>query len=493
MTHLALIVTALLLFLADDFAAARDVTFNAAPHATPGPGLGLPALAAIVWLPKLAVIAWAVWRGRVAAARLGGPRTQRAYAGFNRLTTALPLIAAALFALDLWAGALVRVREQVGNLVLIDECAVWLPTLGMLLAGHAARYPVERRLRESQLIRRADRGLPLHPVPGPAAWILGRARQDLGLLLVPLLMLMGWGEAVLQLTESGRIGPALGLWLGPVGTVVVLVFAPVAIRHALDTTPLSAGVLRDNLLTQCGQHRVRVRELLVWRTHGSTLNAAVTGLIPQTRYILLTDALIEELPPAQLHAVMEHELNHARHRHLPTLLMVAAALLTALTAAGEGLVQHLAPLLRGGRSLWLDGVVAAASLGLGAAAFGWASRRLERQADTPRVPGFSPEPETETESETVSAPAAPHPPIYTATDIYPMLAALGQVAAHAHLNPRRFSWRHGSIHWRQTYLRGLVGTPVAAATIHHVVRRIQIAAVLLLTAGVAALWWMPLA
>ena len=69
-----------------------------------------------------------------------------------------------------------------------------------------------------------------------------------------------------------------------------------------------------------------------------------------------------------------------------------------------------------------------------------------------------------------------------------MLAALGQVADRAHLNPRRFSWRHGSIAWRQHYLRGLIGTPIAHAPIHRVVRRIRVAAVLLLIAGGLGLW-----
>jgi len=497
-THAALIVTALLLFLFDDLIGSADGFSRVGD-------LSRPALAALVLGPKLVVAAWVLGRGRVAAIRLGGPRTDRALRWFNRSAVMLPLAAAALFAADLALGLLPRVRDLVGNPVLLDELIVWAPTLLLLLVGHAARYPVERRLRESELIRRADRGLPIHPVPGPAAWVAARARQDLGLLLLPLILLMGWGEAVVQLTDAGTFGsdwgPTLGLCLGPAGALGVLVVAPLVLRHALDTVPLPPGLLRDQLLAQCADHGVRVRELLLWHTHGTTLNAAVTGLIPRVRYILLTDALVEELPPPHLHAVMEHELNHVRHRHLPTLLLVAAALLVAVAAGGEAAAQTAAPLLPGGRSVWLDGALAALGLGLWAAAFGWASRRIERQADTPRAAphgfdphrGSGPHVEEPVDDDAIAAaldPAPDAPRIFTAGQVFPMLAALGQVAARAHLDPARFSWRHGSIAWRQAYLRNLIGTPVENADIHRVVRRMRVAAVLLLAGAVAALWWM---
>ena len=513
MTHLALIVSAVLLFLFDDMLGPAGGSTSAA-----APRLNAAALAALVLLPKLAVAAWVTWRGRVAAARLGGADTARSIRWSNRTTLTLPLVAVALFAGDLALGLLPRVRGVVGNPVLLDELMVWTPTLLLLLAGHAARYPFERRVRESELIRRADRGLPIHPVPGRAAWIAARARQDLGLLLLPLILLMGWGEAVVQLTDAGtfgsRWGPTLGLCLGPAGALGVLIVAPLLLRHALDTVPLPPGPLRDHLLAQSADHGVRVRELLLWRTHGTAINAAVTGLVPRVRYILLTDALVEELSPPQLHAVMEHELNHARHRHLPTLLLVAAALLTSVAAGTEAAAQTLAPVLPGGRSVWLDGVLAVVGLGLWAAAFGWASRRIERQADTPRaaINGFDPHhpvlrgapptPERANGSHTPEAGVpetraheedpSPSTRTYTAGHILPMLTALGQVANRAHLNPKRFSWRHGSIDWRQRYLRGLIGTPIESAAIHRVVRWIRVAAVVLLIVGGLGLWWMDI-
>ncbi len=468
MTHLALILTAALLVLAGDLPAA-GLAFGTPALASAPPWTGVPLLAAVA-LPKALVLAWFLWRGRVAAAHLGGPHTRRAVSWFNRSTWALPLIATALFTGDLWLGLLTQTRATLGNPVLLDELLAWAPTLLLLLAGPAARYHVERRIRESEIIRRADRGLPIHPMPRAAAWIIGRARQDLGLLLLPLLLLMAWGEALALLAEHNLITPTLGLCLGPAGALGVLTLAPFILRHTLDTVPLPPGPLRDQLLAQCTRHRVRVRELLIWRTHGTALNAAVTGLVPRLRYILLTDALIEELAPPQLHAVMEHELNHVRHRHLPTLLLTAAALLTAVAAASEAVARALAALMPTGRSLWLDAPLLLLGAGLWIAAFGWASRRIERQADTPRP-----------------APPAEH---FSAAHILPMLSALGQVGAHPHTARNRFNWRHGSIAWRQTYLRDLVGTPTTNTPIHRTVRHIRLAAALLLTTSLAALWWL---
>ena len=134
MTHAALIASALLLFLFDDLLGpGGDV-------ASP-PGLNAAALAGLVLVPKLVVAGWVLWRGHVAAARLGGARTARAIRWSNRSALVLPLAAVALFAGDLALGVLPRVRARIGNPVLLDELIVWIPTLLLLLAGQAARYP----------------------------------------------------------------------------------------------------------------------------------------------------------------------------------------------------------------------------------------------------------------------------------------------------------------------------------------------------------------
>ena len=45
-------------------------------------------------------------------------------------------------------------------------------------------------------------------------------------------------------------------------------------------------------------------------------NAAVMGLFPQVRYILLSDLLLETMTDEQVEAVFAHEVGHIVHRHM---------------------------------------------------------------------------------------------------------------------------------------------------------------------------------
>jgi hypothetical protein len=67
-----------------------------------------------------------------------------------------------------------------------------------------------------------------------------------------------------------------------------------------------------------------------------------------------------------------------------------------------------------------------------------------------------------------------------------MAGALGRVAALNYINPRRRSWRHGSIAWRQAYLTGLVGRNSSHLPIDRMVARLKIAAVIVLAAAAGA-------
>src|SRR5205823_14715197 len=73
---------------------------------------------------------------------------------------------------------------------------------------------------------------------------------------------------------------------------------------------------RARLDAICNRAGVRCRDVLLWRTHHSVGNAAVMGLLPRFRYVLLSDLLVESLPDEQISAVFAHEVGHIRHRHM---------------------------------------------------------------------------------------------------------------------------------------------------------------------------------
>ncbi len=403
------------------------------------------------------------------------------------------VIILSLFFGDLAMGALAELRGRLGDPVLVSELLVMVPSLGMMIWGWWSYYPIDRRLRDAHLIAQIDQGLPVGPVWSRGQCLAAQLRFHLLTPLVPLTLLL-MSTQVIERFVPAQIGALvfdLRPWLQLGGAGCIFLVAPVIIRHMWDTDPLPHGELRDLLTSMCRRHHVGVRELLLWRTDGGMVNAAVMGLVRPLRYILLSDALLDLMPRRQVEAVMAHELAHVRRRHIFWLIAVAAALNVVLVifwlcliAVISSAVSLIGPAGRGDvwarfatEPQWRDNAAMLATLVCWVVGFGWVSRRFERQADTFAVQHLA-----------AGGPAGEHAGSVLLIDhesAQTMVDALKQVARLNHLSPQRRSWRHGSIAWRQQYLRGLVGLPIDRLPIDRDVRCIKrLTAVMLMLAGV---------
>ncbi len=462
-------------------------------------------LLALLLGPRLALVAALALACRLAYRRLGRPGGQQALMRLEHFSGLYRLAAVALYALELHLGTLRWLRGLTGDLVLIDELIFLAPTLALFVAAWALYYPIERRVREAAIIGRLDTGKPIYPLLTRGQYVLSQVRHQMALILLPLLLILTWAQLVQRyLPGHWRLfGHDPEPMFLVAGAATVFLLAPLIIRHVWDTAPLPAGELRDRLLAMCARHRVGVRELLLWRTFGGMINAAVMGLVPRLRYILLTDALLEMVRREQVEAVMAHELAHVRRHHMFWLLAAALGSLGLLEvgylllfAAIAGMLPEptpAEPMLVAASWLGDPGAVLAwlarpqVVLGLAVTAavlswiavFGWVSRRIERQADTfavQHLAGERPEPARD---------AAGHL-LVDAESVQTMVAALQAVADLNHIPPGRRSWRHGSIAWRQRYLRTLVGQRVDRLSIDRQMGWIKLAsaAALIIVAGV---------
>ena len=440
--------------------------FLSHPDADPWPiGWGW---AAVVILPKLlAAIGYALLcRSTLETLPSGGgpAALKRQHAA----TTAYRLIVIAGHYVDLWwVNTLGMLRVALGDLVFIDEMLILTPPILMMAWSWWAYYPIDHRLRQAVLLRQIDTGLPVHPIWTRPQYMIAQLRHQVVAMLVPLGLLLCWTELI------DRFAPSHWLIYGADARPLILVAgcgglllaAPVMIRHIWDTTPLPDGQLRDELTQMCKLYRVGVRQLLLWRTHGALINAAVMGLVAPLRYILLTDALLERLEREQVEAVMAHELAHICEHHMFWLMAAAGGSFAAISV-GWAIVFDAA---MGAMGIPVDGAAGVGIAGAGwlttrdalalatgvatiacwALLFGWVSRRFERQADTFAVTHLA---RVEAwRSDNVKSGTIDEQSVRVMTN------ALTSVADLNHLSTKRHSWRHGSIAWRQSYLRTLVG------------------------------------
>lgn len=398
------------------------------------------------------------------------------------------------------------VRTLIGDLIIVDELIVMAPALIVFILGWVSAYPMERLLRESaiystlhaQPAEQGQRGTVanatvgstgvLYPVPTRWEYVRLNIRHQLLLSLAPLLLLGTWGEtmnytlhaadraaqgAVTSAGERGERTPRLAAWFADadnlgataaclqlVGVLGVFIASPLVMRAVWDTVPLEDGPTRERLIGLCRAQRLRVRNILVWRTHGTLMNGAVMGLIPQVRYILLTDVMLDTMPMRELEAVMAHELAHVKHRHMLWLgaaLVVSVAVTAMAAAEGLALAGYDPEIMRD------DGLVeiftTMGTLLVALVVFGFVSRRFEWQADAYATKCLSLPGETKG---TISGEA-----------VQAMSDALGLVASINHMPRHAPSWRHGSIALRQDKLESIVGQPKNGLAVDRNVRIIK--------------------
>lgn len=453
--------------------------------------LGHDLLITITLMPIMAaaLLYWAACRRTLR--NLTGSSAGRAMRRMDLASSLYRLSIAVIFTLGLYYGTLDATRGAITSLihhltghairsvVLLDELVILTPPMCLLFWAWFCYYPIDYVLRESALISHADQGLPIHPIWTRRQFILAQFRHQVALVLVPLLLLIAWRESVRAFVPSTLFGAG---WdaraiVEITGSVAVFILTPPLILALWDTQTLPEGELSVRLKAMCKQHGVGVRRLVLWHTFGGMINAAVMGVVAPMRYVLLTDALLEMVSMREVEAVMAHEIAHIRRHHIPWLLATALAAIAlletfwtaALSVAAAAMHEHHWPEVD---ASLLEPLAVVISVIMWAMVFGWVSRRYERQADTFAVQHLS------RESKTISTDTGEL--IVTPEAVAVMCSALGHVASLNHISPKRNSWRHGSIAWRQDYLRGLVGQPIDRLSIDRVVPVINYTALALL-------------
>jgi STE24 endopeptidase len=197
------------------------------------------------------------------------------------------------------------------------------------------------------------------------------------------------------------------------------------------------------------------------------------GLVSRFRYVLLSDALLEQMSERDIAAVFAHEAQHVKGMHIfysmlfaissSTLCAWSAERVRAAAGLGDWEAQVLAIML----------LVAAWAFG-----FGWLSRRFERQSDVNGawLIGRMEQPE---------APAD----IITPAGAEAFAHALQSIAQLNGISLTHRNWRHGSLEGRISYVLWLGSTFASRRKIDRLVLWMKVALWLATAISVALLLW----
>ena len=221
---------------------------------------------------------------------------------------------------------------------------------------------------------------------------------------------------------------------------IVVIIAPAMLRAFWGCKPLEPGEMRDRIERLCKRAGITYANILDWPIFGGRMiTAGVMGFVKQFRYLLVTRALLNSLDPAEIEAVIAHEIGHVKKRHLLFYLLFFAGFIL-LNYAIVDLVIYLVifvdPVFRfftdlGISQLTMSSIFLTALWGITFLLyfrffFGYYMRNFERQAD-----GF----------------------VFTMFDsAQPLISTLEKIAISSGQPADRPNWHHYSIAQRIRFL-----------------------------------------
>ena len=146
------------------------------------------------------------------------------------------------------------------------------------------------------------------------AFVSIRIRMHLMTILVPLVVLLTalrFSHLIetFSLPQIVLAGAVLGLWISAI--------MPFLFIFVWETRPITDKQLLKSLQDICQSSGVGISQIRVWKTGNQIANAAVTGLLPGFRIVLLTDVLLKHFTSDEVAAVVRHEVGHVKLLHLP--------------------------------------------------------------------------------------------------------------------------------------------------------------------------------
>jgi len=360
---------------------------------------------------------------------------------------------------------------HLASVPLAGEIIALAPFVAGVLLMWIADYPYHCAIWRAIHARTASPGATQDPAIWTLAEYLGyNTRHHLLFIAVPVALVILIADSLTLimprfLTEQEMTYALPGAMI--IVVALVFSFAPLLIVRIWRTERLGDGEMRSALERICQGLGLKSRDILVWRSGGMITNAAVLGLFAQSRYILLSDGLIEQMDRRDIEAIFAHEAAHIIHHHILYAVLFTIAVVNTSVLAGYWVASLWGDWAQWAGNLIVLGVVGGV-WGLG---FGWVSRRFERQSDATAA-WMSGNP-----------PSDEDPDLITHEGAAAFARALQRVGDLNGIPARRRNWRHGSLAQRISYVLWLGESHRTRRRDDTIVKRIKAAIWIMLAAA----------
>ncbi|NLI32796.1 MAG: M48 family metalloprotease [Deltaproteobacteria bacterium] len=246
---------------------------------------------------------------------------------FHRIQGTLSVLALCFLAIDVyvfhiksclqmlpWADRSITLTDLLGlGIFILHLCAVWLFS-----------HPIYQRIHRSHITK--------------LAYFKGHLSFSIA-VLIPWLIISLVSDVVHAMksetflhTEAGQILLAYSL------LICFVLLAPPLVVTVWGCESIEPGPLRSDLEAFCTRYGFRVADFKLWPLFGGEmLTAGIFGILPRLRYILITRGLLTILNTNELHAVMAHEMGHARRYHMIFYLLLFSAFMALTFSFNDGL------------------------------------------------------------------------------------------------------------------------------------------------------------
>lgn len=413
----------------------------------------LHAVGSVVLLTLLSLAGfWMV--GRVGARRCrdgtdeDGGRSFRLFRLYRFMILGVTILDVFVLNWPLYITKLTRPGSWMAPVPVLDDLLIVLPLMAMILGAIVCQYRIDHARRHVSLRL--------------GQYVMLRLRVEEAIIFVPWLFVVSVSD-LLQLIWPD---PAQNETANAVAGVLMLgclfTFGPVLLTKLWKTVRLPDGPLRQRLERFCEAASFHYKDLRLWQTEKHIGNAAVTGLFPRWRYVILSDVLVEHCSADEITAILAHEIAHIKFHHLRFYMLFAVGYLF-LYANLQDLAAWLAPgvfkpctsLLNSNVGVGEGIMFVVLSIVYWGVFFGYVSRRMELQAD-----------------------------LYSAftTGTAAFVQALHQLALISGVPYGAWSWRHFSI-GRRIELLGRAQEPEAMRQMSLKINLLKYACVMLLLAS----------